>query len=240
MGYSSRQEVIIALANALTSGNPVGGVGTTSPITSVGKSITDTLTDSDLYQYIRWADMNIDGRLSNIYRVPLKRVNLGSFELAADVTIGDQQAVLQDATRFIVDDIVVVRDGASVQQLTVDNIPNENTLHFSTPFIVGFLSTSAKIERIGYPDPIPKISARIAASHLYDKFFAAQVDGNRSEFGKVLRDQANQDMNEILSGSITLSVPDAADLIGRRFYNPALDDAFSTRAKPNESRYKEQ
>lgn len=240
MGYSSKQEVIIALANALTSGNPVGGLGTMSPIISIGKSITDTITDDEMYQYIRWADMNIDGRLSNIYRMPLKRVNLGTFDLAADVTTGDVVATLQDATRFIIDDVVVVRDISGFQELTVDDIPNENVLHFTTPFINGYLAVSAKVQRIGYPDPIPKISARIAASHIYDKFFAAQVQGNKSDFGKVLRDQANQDLNEILAGSITLAVPDAADLIGRRFYNPVLDDAFNTRAKPNEVRYREQ
>lgn len=238
MGYSTKQEVILALANALSQGNPVGGVGTVSPITSIGKTITDTVTDQDIQQYIRWADQNIDAALSSIYRTPLRRVNMGTFQLALDITTGDDQATLVDATRFLEGDIVLVRDDVNSQQMTILAIPNDNVLEFTTPFTTGYLANDSKVERIRYPDPVPKISARTAAAYLYDKYFAAQVTGNQSDYGKNLRALAFEDINAILSGAIRLELADAGDYVGRRYQDAALDDTPSTRAKPGEVWFK--
>src|SRR5262245_25775493 len=129
MGYSTKGEVILALANALSSGNPPGS--TIVPITSIGKSITDTVTDAEMQQYIRWADDNIDATLGSTYRTPLKRVNLGSFQLGVDVTAGDTFVILLDATRFIEGDVVLIRDDVNSQQLTVLDIPSDVRLNFT-------------------------------------------------------------------------------------------------------------
>jgi hypothetical protein len=102
-----------------------------------------------------------------------------------------------------------------------------------TPVVTNsYLSVDAKIERIRYPDPIPKISARLAASYLYDKHYSAQVEANQSDFGKVLRKMAYEDLNAVLAGAIRLFVPDANIYVGRRFYNHALGDVIDTRAEP--------
>jgi len=239
MGYCTRQEVIIALANALSQGNPVGGLGTVSPITSIGKTITDTVTDDDINQYRRWADQTIDAALSSIYRVPFKRVNCGSFQVAMDITAADTQAVLEDATGFIPDDVVLVRDDTNWQELVVASVASETTLTFTLPITNSYLAASTKIERIRYPNPLPTVSSRLTAAYLYDKFFASQVEGNESDYGKLLRQKALQEINQVLAGTIKVQIVDASDFVGRRYYNPALDDVYNTRAEPTREWYKE-
>ena len=237
MGYSNKQEVILAIANALSEGNPAGP-GVLMPITSIGQSITDTLPESQIYQYIRWADMNIDAALSDIYMIPLKRVNLGTFSLAMDVTAGDTYILVQDNTRFIEDDVILIRNTITSQEVTVLGMPDQYRIDLTGPVTNSYLSVDATVEKIGYPDPIPKVSARLAAAHIFDKHFAAQVEGNQSDFGKLLMTWAYNDLNQVLAGTILLKVPDATMYTGRRFYNAALDDAYGTRAEAGKEWFK--
>lgn len=233
MGYSSKQELVQALANALSQGSP------TQPqqlvdITTIGKMVADTVTDAQIYQYINWADENIDAWLSGMYATPLKRINRGSYPVAMDVTVGDMQAILQDATRFTPGDIVLIRDDVNKQSLTIGTVPDEHTIVFTGPVTNSYSLNNTNIERVRYPDPIPKCSARMAAAYLYDKHFAAQVDGNESDFGKFLRNAVKADINGILSGMIRLEIADAGFFQGRRYYNAGLDDAINSRAKPGD------
>ena len=244
MGYSTKQEVIEALANALSQGSP-DQPGVLVEVTTVGKTVSDTVSDEQLYQYIRWADENLDAAISSIYTVPLKRVNRGSYDLAMDVTAGDTMALLSDATRFTIGDVVLIRneETGEYQEMTVSGTPVTTyvgmiELDFTTPIINSYPMLTTKIERIRYPEPIPKMSARLAAAYLYDKHFAAQVQGNQSEFGKYLRELVYQDLNGILAGTVRLLIPDAGMYVGRRYYNPALDDVISTKAKPGDAWYK--
>lgn len=239
MGYSTKTELIQALASAMTSGSPQAP-GTVFDMTTVGKLVTDTVNDSQVYQYIKWADENIDGSLSSIYQVPLVRVNYGSYPLGNDITTGDTSVVLLDATRFTQDDVILIRDSATglFQQVTISDIPNENTLTLTGPMTSGYPALTTRIERIRYPDPIPKMSARLAAAYLYDKHFAAEVEGNETDYGKYLRKLVYQDMNGILAGTVRLLVPDAGGYVGRRYYNHALDDVISTKAKPGDEWFK--
>lgn len=233
MGYSTRFEFEQALANVLTTANPdPSAVDNTIAITSIGNEITDTIADAEVQQYIRWADENIDAWLRDIYRTPLKRVNRGSYPLAADVTAGDSFALLNDNTRFNVGDVVLIRDGTNSQEMTIDAIPNKIRLDFTLPITLSYLAADTNIERIRYPDPIPKVSARLAAAYFFDKQFAAQQDPNTSNYGQYLRKLAYSDINSITSGKIRLAIPDAGQYIGRRYYNLVLDDVPSTRAEP--------
>jgi len=239
MGYSTRAELIQALANALTQGNPQSP-GAVFDMTTVGNMVSDTVSDSQVFQYIKWADENIDGSVSSIYQVPLVRVNYGSYAIGADITAGDSSILLLDATRFTEEDVVLIRDSATglYQQVTISAIPNDNTLTTADPVTSSYPALTTKIERIRYPDPIPKMSARLAAAYLYDKHFAAQVEGNESDYGKYLRKLVYQDMNGILAGTIRLLIPDAGMYVGRRYYNHALDDVQGTRAKPGDEWFK--
>ena len=233
MGYCTRQEVIIALANALSQGSP-DAPGVLVSITSIGQQVSDSVPDSQLYQYIRWSDEQIDASLSGLYRTPLKRINRGTYRLADDVTAGDTSFLMDDDTRFIEGDVILIRDDTNFQQLTISSITDENTVVVSLPITNSYLAVSATIERIKYPDPIPLVSAKLAASMLYDKHFAAQVEGNASKYGTELKKAAFNDLNMVLSGIVRLDIADADDFMGRRFYNAGLDDSISIRAEPKD------
>lgn len=241
MGYSLKAEVVQALANALSQGSP-NAPGTLVDLVTVGKLVSDTVNDSELFQYVSWADQKIDAAIVNIYQTPLDRVNLGSFELANDIVAGDTSIIMPDVTRFTIGDIILVRDSTSgqFQQVVIQDMPNENTLILTTPLVNSYSALTTKIERIRYPDPIPLISARMAAAYLYDKHFAAQVEGNESDYGKYLRQQAFQDLENILMGVERLKVADAGRYVGRRYYNHALDDVIATKAKPEGGFFKTQ
>ena len=232
MGYSTRQEFEQALANALTSANPTPNASNLVNITDIGNSVSSTIQPEDVEQYIRWADENIDAWLRDNYRTPLKRVNRGCYPLAADVTAGDDFVLLADNTRFNPGDVVLIRNATSNQELTIDTIPDKTRINFTLPITLSYLAADTNIERLRYPDPIPKMSARLAAAYFFDKFFSAQQDPNESNYGKYLRTLAFQDMNLIKSGAIRLDIPEAGDYIGRRYYNQVLDDVPSTRAEP--------
>lgn len=232
MGYSTKQEVIIALANALSRGSPQSP-GVLVPITEIGNQLSSTVPDTTLYQYIRWADAQIDSAVSSIYRVPLQRVNRGTFNLAVDVTVGDLYITMEDATLFIQDDVIILRDSLNLQELTIASIPTNYRLNLTVPVTNSYLAVDARVERIRYPDPIPLISSRLAAAAVYDKYFAAQVEGNQSDFGKFLRKQAWDDLDQICAGTIKLAITNSLNLIGRRYYNQALDDVISTKAEPS-------
>lgn len=237
MGYATQSEVIQALANALSKGVPQAGGGP-QPITSVGTTLASTVKPAEIQQYIRWADTQIDGAVHSIYETPLQRVNEGTYILAADVTIGDTQLILEDATRFVEGDIILLRDSANTEELTIDSFLagfTSTTIVLTAPVVNGYLLVSAKVERIRYPDPIPNISARLAAAAMYDKHFAAQVEGNKSDYGKELRKDAWGDLDQILSGAIPLAIADANQYVGRRYYNHALDDVPATKAEPGKT-----
>lgn len=233
MGYCTRQELIQALANALSQGSPTAP-GQLVDIINVGNMVASTTNDQQIHQYIKWADENIDAYLSSLYKTPFGRINLGSYSIAMDVTAGDTQVILQDATRFTEEDVVLIRDDVNFQQLTIATIPNDNTLTFTGPIINSYVASNTNIERIRYPDPIPKTSARLAAAYLFDKHFAAQQDGNQSDYGKELRRTAFQDINLILAGTVRLAVPDASSYRNRRYYNQALDSDVRSNSEPKE------
>lgn len=233
MGYCTKAELIQALANALSQGSP-SQPGVLVDVFSVGQMVSDTVNDTQIFQYIKWADENIDAGLGSIYQTPFKRVNRGSFEIGIDITAGDTSIVMPDATRFTQDDIVLVRDSATglKQQVTIASVPSDTQIALSSPMTSSYPALTTKVERIRYPDPIPKMSARLAAATLYDKHFASQAEANKSEYGAYLRKMVADDMNRIVTGVSPLDIPDAHFYVGRRYYNASLDDVMNTRAKP--------
>lgn len=232
MAYASITEVKIILAQALTSASPAGAGP--QPINSVGNTLSSTIPTSTFYQMIRWADQQIDAALTSVYKMPLHRVNLETMHLEIDVTAGDTTLVIEDTSKLLPEDMILIRDGVLWQELVVADILTNNQFTVTTPVTDSYLSSTAQIQKIGYPPPVPLISARLAAGQLYDKYFASQQDGNKSEYGIQLRNDAMDDLNAILSGTAMLEVADANILVGRRFYNPALDDVWSSKAEPKD------
>ena len=232
MGYSSSILVQQILANALTRGSPSA---MPVQIVSVGKEVRDTVTPETIVQYIRWADEQLDSALSVIYKVPLKRVVKAEYKLLSNVVVGATSVSIEDTTRFLVGDIAVINDRLVSEQKTISAISSETSLTVNV-FTHGFLASDSVAQRIGYPDPISLISARFAAANLYDKYFAAQVSPNNSDYGKNLRLIGENDLNSVLNGRVLLF---GQKILGRRFFNPALLDVNAiastekNREKPN-------
>jgi hypothetical protein len=218
MGYSTRTQVEQILASALTS-------GTTSSmpvnIINVGNDVKDTVDPDTFIQYIRWADEEIDSALSVIYKTPLKRIVKGEYEILANIGIGDTTVFIEDSTRFNAGDMIVLTDRVDSEKKIIDTITSETELEVTLAFATAFLASDTIVQRIGYPDPIPLCSARFAAASLYDKFFSAQANPNVSDYGKNLRNMAENDFNSVLNGRTRLH---GEKILGRRFFNPNLLD----------------
>lgn len=233
MGYSTTSLVEYILANALTRGT---SSGMPVEIINVGNKVRDTVSSDSIIQYIRWADEELDSALSTIYKVPLKRIVKGEFETLNNISIGDVTFYIEDSTRFSVGDMINVTDRIVNEKKIISAIPDETTIGVSAAFINSFFGSDSIVQRIGYPDPIPLISARFSAANLYDKHFASQASPNISDYGKSLRIMAENDLNSILNGRTRLV---GQKWLGRRFFNPVLLDVNSiassdkNREKPN-------
>jgi len=218
MGYSTIDQVEHALANALTRGT---SSGMPVQIINIGNDIRDTVSSESLIQYIRWADEEIDSAMSVIYKIPFKRIVKGEYEILSDISLGDSTFQIEDSTRFSVGDMINITDRTDSEKKVISSIPSETSITVSLAFANNFLVSNSIVQRIGYPDPIPLISARFAAANLYDKHFAAQASPNVSDFGKILRGLGENDLNSILNGRVRLV---GQRWLGRRFFNPALLD----------------
>lgn len=227
MGYASQSLVESILANALTRGT---SDGMPVEIINIGNSLRDTVGSSTLIQYIRWADEEIDAALSVIYKVPLKRIVRGEFEILSDISAGNDIIYIEDSSRFFEGDPIVVTDRIASEKKIVSSIIDENQIQVSSVFVNSFSFSNSNVQRLGFPDPVPLISARFAAANLYDKKFAAQVSPNVSQYGSTLRSMGENDLNSVLNGRIRLM---GQKWLGRRFFNPALLDvnAISSREK---------
>jgi hypothetical protein len=219
MGYSTPKQVQDILASTLTRGTnddfPVD-------IINVGNQVRDTVRPDTFIQYIRWADEQIDAALSVVYQVPLKRIVKGEYDLLADINSGDDTIRIEDSTRFHVGDIINLNDRVVHEKQIIAQIPDETTIVVVSPFTQSFTTVDGVVQRIGYPDPMPLVSARMAASSLYDKYFSSQSSTSTSDYGKELRIAAENNFNNVLNGRSKLM---GQRIIGRRFYNPALQDS---------------
>jgi hypothetical protein len=219
MGYSTAKQVEAILASTLTR-------GTTSDmpvnIINIGNQVRDTVRPDVFVQYIRWADEQIDAALSVIYKVPLKRITKGEYDLLVDIATGDTTIRIEDSTRFHIGDVVNINDRVINEKQIISSIPDETTIVVAIPFTNAFSTADAVAQRIGYPDPIPLVSAQMAAANLYDKYFSSQSSTSTSEYGKELRVNAEHSFNNVTNGRSKLM---GQRIIGRRFFNPALLDS---------------
>jgi len=221
MGYSTINEVSNVMANALTSGKIEAGGVMPFEIINIGSLPTSTVSESTILQHIRWADQTIDGHVSSMYHIPMKRVVIGEYEILIDIATGDTSISIEDSTRFDKGDMITITDGDSAERKIIDSIPNETTIELTTAVANSYLIANTGIQRLRYPDPIPRMSSMYAAASLFDKFFSADQEPNVSEYGTKLRELFKNDLNGILNGRILLR---GQRQTSRRFFNPTLLD----------------
>lgn len=228
MGYSTVNDVDIVLAQALTSARP----DTTDriPLTDIGgvrdyNRIPNTIVED----YIRFADSQIDGILTQMYYVPLRVCANGQWELEVDINEYNQNVIVTDAMNLVEGDVIrIIDDDTGTQERhQVATIVDEYTFTTVDAILTFFTATGeVRVVREQFPPPINQISARYAASFLYDKYFSAQNDPNVSEYGNKMRQVAMGQLNDILNGKTILKCQTRR---GDLFGNPWADSAYAHR-----------
>jgi len=252
MGYSSTVEVDHVLAQALTSAKPETPSTGRIKLINIGTTRNFNLVPDDTVEfYITLADSQIDGILSQQYFTPFDKCAHGEWlldeDLNAEVVAGTEVAatdvdtagavvvtvsntiVVDSAVNLVPGDEILIHDDASGNEELhiVKALVDQNTFTIEDEVIGTFLvANDIRIIRIRFAPPLNQISARYAASFIYDKFFAAQAEPNISDYGKEMRQIAMGQLNDILNGKILMK---CGKRRGDLFGNPWLDSSYTHR-----------
>ena len=225
MAYSNILQVQMVLAKALTSAPPEEDSTGRVDLLLVGETLdTNNVPEDTVYQYITFADNDINADISTLYVVPvLPKANYET-TLYTDLDSNHQPYIIvREPHPFSVGDMILLTDGQREEDHVVESVDGGVVITVSD-ILYEFQASDTRVLRIGYPPPLSQCSARLAASYIYDKYFSAQSDPNVSEYGRFLREQSRKDINNILDGIITLH---GVQRISRRFYNPTILDRHS-------------
>lgn len=255
MGYSTIAECDLILAQALTSATPLAPSTSRVKLIEIGNTRDiNRVPDATVEYYINLADSQIDGILSQQYFTPFGKCAHGEWVLDEDLnaiaaagteilatdalvdTSGGIDATTSNTIEVSTavnlvpgDEIVLHDDLTGIEEiLVVATIVDQNTFTTTTDIEGIFLADSGvRIIRLRFPPPLNQISARYAASFIYDKYFAAQAQPNTSDYGKEMRTVAMGQMNDILNGKILIK---CARRRGGMFDNPWLDSSYGVAA----------
>lgn len=232
MGYASVIEVDLILAQSLTSARPDGSSNSGKiTLINIGNIRDPNRIPTEVVEYyISLADTQIDGILSQQYYVPFSKCVHGQWDLEAPINEYNQTVEVSDATNLVPGDEVIIRDDSTGLEEThvVETIIDQYSFTVVDDIESTFEIGNTRVIRVGFPPPINQISARYAASFIYDKYFASQNAPNVSDYGNKMRDVAMGQLNDVLNGKVILKEP-CARRIGDRFGNAYLDSAYAHR-----------
>jgi hypothetical protein len=189
----------------------------------------DTVTTATAHQYIQFAAQYINSRLRSLYFCPLKKIKVFETPLTRNVAAGAIEVWVNDGSRFDVGDMVRIYDANSSGLYLVasanpdETDPNKRgVLVLTTKLQASYAaSNEALVAKIDFPDPIPSLCARLAASMIIDREFVAETKPDVSNFGKTQRTLTTNDMDDILNGTIRL---EGQEHTGKRFVRTSLRD----------------
>lgn len=238
----------------MTSSTPLAPSTSRVKLIDIGNTRdTNRVLDATVEYYINLADSQIDGILSQQYFTPFGKCAHGEWLLDEDlnavavagtdvagtdivadtsgnVTTTEGNVIeVSTAVNLIPGDEIVLHDDLTGDEevLIVLAIVDQNTFTTTTDVEGIFLADSGvRIIRLRFPPPLNQISARYAASFIYDKYFAAQAQPNTSDYGKEMRTVAMGQLNDVLNGKIIIK---CAGRRGDMFGNPWLDDTYAHR-----------
>lgn len=220
------------LANTLTSASP-DNLGQPVNLMNVGTSLDfNVVPEGILNQYIKWADGEIDGVLSQLYAVPFERVSDFEGQLLVDVDDYNNYIIMDSPAPFYVGDIIVLTEFNSATRVettetyTIEEMLNEddqNIFQTVEPIDYEFKANCTRVLRLQYPAPVGLISTRLTAANVYEKYFMAEASPSQSEYGKWLRELARSEINNILNG---ITILHGAVRIGNRFVSPYLKTPY--------------
>lgn len=226
--YCNKLMIERIIAQALTTAAPTD-LSTKVDLLKIGNVLdSNVIPDITITQYIKWASEEINSVLSQMYATPFSE--LADFEECLFADIDDYNTFLttKESSPFDVEDNVVITDGTHTERHVISEILDSlsrNIFVTLEPISYGFSALNTRIIRVKYPDPIPLTCAMIAASRIYDRYFASQSDVAESKYGSYLRTQAKSNLDNILNGKTILH--GAKRIGGTGFYNPYLDRQYS-------------
>lgn len=225
--YCTFTEVDMVLAQALTTAKP--NTTSTVKLINIGNDRNlNVVTDDIVKQYIIYADSQINGILSQQYYVPLKKCIVGIYYNINLTSTTGKTVVFESTHDLFADDEIIIRNEAAGLSgvYIVASVVNTTTITTTEDIDTALLITDTYAAKSAYPHPINQIASRLAASYIYDKYFAAQVDPNNSNYGKEMRAVAMGQLNDILNGKTVLK---NQQRIGDLFGNPWIDDTYAVR-----------
>lgn len=229
MGLCSLNDIRKVLAQTLTSASALSSM-TSIPgnLTSIGRELDlNLITEDDANYYIRLADSHIYAAISQQYITPIKEICDLETILTADMNEYDDSIVVKNAGIFTPGDIILITDGTFSERTEVESI-TENIVNTTEVINNIFFANDTRVLRLKYPDPLPFISARLAAATIYDKYTKAQQEPSKSEFSDILKKDALTELDNIREGRTILY---GATRRGWRFANPNLVDRYGLKSQ---------
>jgi hypothetical protein len=220
MGYTTRTKIQHIMAQSLTSATDTG-LTTLKDLISIGNEIDSNLISEDVIeQYISWADEEINAALSVIYKVPFCENIDFETKLVADIDEYNQVVITERSCPFnLLDTILIVDSTGDYERHEIAELLKHNAFETIDTISINFAANTSRVLRIKYPDPIVYVATRLAAANIYDKYFASQSDPNITEYGKYLRQNAIEYLNNIVNGRTVLH---GQHRIGFPFVSPYL------------------
>lgn len=219
--YCSIDDLRAVLPDNVTIGDI--NLGTPSPGQTATKR--DKLTSAQAVKFIRMAMQEVDARLTSFYIVPLRLIKTYETELMNDISAGSNVKIkVWSTTSFSKGDNVRLQGSDTMETASVTDVTDSVTLTLGT--VTGtYNAETGKISIIKVPDPIPIITARLAASYAWDELYSADQAPNISGYGKEQRNLANNAIDSLLEGSVRLF---GQEHTGRRFIRGTLIDAYGS------------
>ena len=222
MGYCTIQEVERILAQALTSSTDASSQARRSLLEIGSQRNSNLIPDSNVEQFIQWSGQEIDAALSGMYNTPLCEEADFETTIIADISEYNSYIITASPCPIATGDVVVLVQGGMENRFTIED-QIDPTIYTTAELIPEMYTAGARLVRVKFPDPLPFICARMAAANIYEKYFAAQVGKQQSEYGKFMRMQARQKLNDILNGRTVLH---GVHRIGRRLYDSTIVDQY--------------
>jgi hypothetical protein len=240
MSYASLDDLTALLPENITIGDVVGP--------SVVSPRRSTIATKVAERHLLFAIQHVDASLSSIYVTPLRRVIVERSPIVHNMLPSSTDVMVADVTGFRVGECVRLSDtnGSEISRIaaiptTFDDgggpICNTRHLTLASPTLNAYDSgSSAVIEMLVYPEPVTKMTASFALSFIYDKLFTTDGSPDVSNFGKTMRNNSREMLEDIITGVTRLK---GQQYVGRRFVRQQLFDGVKTPVEYSRGQSKE-
>ncbi len=205
-----------------------------SSVPTVTSARANSIPTKVANKYISFATQFVDSRLCQLYYVPIIQIKKITVKLISNMLPNSTDVMVNSIAGFLPESTILIKDSngeettrvRDVAESVVENgvaVQNFNHLTLASGTVNAYdAGSDGVVHLLTYPDPIPVMTARIAASLMFDRLFVADQHPDVSNYGKSLRNMAITDMNAILSGQARLM---GQEFSSRRFVRAQLFDA---------------